>query len=126
MDNKCLILRKDHLRIRQRVKYHIRRGKIRAEIAEDKRLEKVVRSLRIDFNEAFEPHTQRIIEAIVREFGPLTEDAIYGYFIGVLAVGGLMALEEGGELEVKKDSYGRTTYRMKSHDDFTSQSRRTL
>lgn len=119
MNGSHIILRRDIKRARQRVYYHVRKGKVRAELEEEARIDRIVDSLwgKIDFEgkkgEQSRAEMREVLEAILSEFKLLTEDAIYRYYKQVLVAGCLRVFQERGEVEVRKDSYGRTMYRMK-------------
>ncbi len=120
-----IVLRKDVLRIRKRVRDRIRRATRRAEVEGDRRLDKVARSLRgkVDFylwDWDKSPHEEweLMLEAILREWGTkadggMTEGEILRKFHLLIITGTLQILVVRGDLITERDSYGRTQYSTK-------------
>lgn len=116
----AIVLRKDFQRIRARVKSRIRAGKIRAQIQETRRVDQVVDALcdKIDFYNGYESESEvaEILQAILREWDDgkgLGENEMVWYFRQVVITGVLRVMAEKGEVETRRDSYGRVSYRGK-------------
>lgn len=96
----------------------IRKGKIFAQLEEDRRLDKVVEALegKVDFGNwnGSENETAEIVVAIIKEWGHnegMSIDEVTRRFHQVLIAGILQVAQQRGELEMACDSYGRRFYR---------------
>lgn len=121
-----IVLRKDFQRIRKKVLARIHRAKVRAELADTKRIERVATTLRdkVDFyhwnSEDSSQENCEIIKSVLEEWGgktgSMTECEISRRFSQVLVAGYLQALlripHERRKLTITCDSYGRKRYRI--------------
>jgi len=112
-----IIVRKDFLRIKKRVKRRIYNGLTRAEREEEKRIEHVVWRLqeKIDFyNWTDDPlKTEEVVCAIFQEWKELEISEIVRFFRLVVTVGILFSMQQQGEVEISRDSVGRKMFRTK-------------
>lgn len=117
MVDRQIILRKDFLRVRARIRARFRRGEIRAELEETRRIARVVDVLKgkVDlcgWDGSRPDDTDQIILAVIAEWEGMTAAGVVRRFYQVLVEGSLRFLQEQGELRVRRDSYGRQSYRM--------------
>lgn len=123
--NTEIVLRSDFRRARKRVLDMIRRAKIRAELADTKRIERVATALRdkVDFyhwsTENCSGENVEIIKSVLKEWGgktgSMTEDEITRRFSRVLVAGFIQAIQriphERRKMTITCDSYGRRRFR---------------
>lgn len=121
-----IIHRKDFHKVRQRVLKKVRVGKCRAEVKDDKRIDKIVSTL---MKQGLKPWTinygdssllSKAIEAVMEEYGGngkgMHIDEVHYKVNQVMVHSSLQYLIKRGKLCERRDSYGRRFYSAKGAD----------
>lgn len=122
MTSTSIILRKDFQRIRWKILKRIRKGKIRAEKEDFRRIDKVIASLQADgvnvwdWDEDKNEDIAKIMVAVLKEWGGkggMTTTEVAHYFDRLACSAALHLGEKQGWMKVDYDSYGRKRYYTK-------------